>query len=255
MFSFTRFLISSSLTSVLLISMAPPASASLITSTADLPPNGVYLAPDDVHTRYAGAALTLLLNRVEHRPFVCGNRAPGGSLACRESANHDGDALPDEVENFGSQLTGTVIVGANLLGIPVGTTETFNMFGFVQTLVFDKFGVITGSFDTEMLAMNLSATILGAPVRIRESPTLRSLGRTSIDDIGGGMFRIDSFFDVFTELSIDDGASWTPSDGSTRMTLVPEPGTTLLLLSGMLVMLVQRLSGSKSRRREAMSDQ
>ena len=254
MFSFTRFLISSSLTSVLLISMAPPASASLITSTADLPPNGVYLSPQDVHTTYAGAALTLLLNQVAHKPFACRSFIPGTALHCREAADLDGDAAPDEVENFLSELTGTVTIQNNPFSIPVGTTAPFSMFGPVQTVVFDKFGVITGSFDTEMLAMDLQTTIGGLSLRIRESPTLRSLGHTSIDSIGGGLFRIDSFFDVFTEISVDNGA-WIPSDGATRVTLVPEPGTTLLLLSGMLVMLVQRLSGSKSRRREAMSDQ
>ena len=40
-----------------------------------------------------------------------------------------------------------------------------------------------------------------------------SLGKTSITDLGGGLYKIDSFFDVFTELSIDGGATWTPSVG------------------------------------------
>ena len=71
---------------------------------------------------------------------------------------------------------------------------------------------------------------------IRESPTLASVGQTTITDIGGGMYRIDSFFDVFTELSVDGGNSWIPSDSSTRVTLEsPEPSTFALLGLGMVV--------------------
>jgi hypothetical protein len=47
------------------------------------------------------------------------------------------------------------------------------------------------------------------------------------------MFHIDSFFDVFTELSVDGGATWIPSSGATRLTLVPEPGILgAMLLAG-----------------------
>jgi hypothetical protein len=67
---------------------------------------------------------------------------------------------------------------------------------------------------------------------IRESPTLATTGLTSITNIGGGMFHIDSFFDVFTELSVDGGQNWIPSNGVTRMTLVPEPGASGVILVG-----------------------
>jgi hypothetical protein len=55
------------------------------------------------------------------------------------------------------------------------------------------------------------------------------------------LFRIDSFFDVFTDLSLDGGQTWTPSSGpggSTVMTLedIPEPGTVLLLAAGCLAL-------------------
>jgi hypothetical protein len=52
---------------------------------------------------------------------------------------------------------------------------------------------------------------------IRESPTLPSLGQTSITDLGGGLYQIDSFFDVFTELSIDGGNTWLPADSSVHV--------------------------------------
>jgi hypothetical protein len=43
------------------------------------------------------------------------------------------------------------------------------------------------------------------------------------------MFHIDSFFDVFTELSVDGGQTWMPSASSVRVNLVvPEPASIAL---------------------------
>src|SRR5439155_9372838 len=65
----------------------------------------------------------------------------------------------------------------------------------------------TRFFDTEMLALDISGGSLGANIRLRESPTKASLGRTSIrmvnDPATGIWDYISSFFDVFTELSND----------------------------------------------------
>ena len=88
-------------------------------------------------------------------------------------------------------------------------------------------------FDTEMLSLDLSGGTLPPGVMIRESPTLPSLGKTSIRESPTlpGLYHIDSFFDVFTELSIDGGQTWTPADGPMHLTGVPEPST--LTLAGL----------------------
>lgn len=94
-----------------------------------------------------------------------------------------------------------------------------------------------GTFDTEMLAMSLTGQIPGGPnVHIRESPTRPSLGRIVVSDLPTGQFHIDSFFDVFTEISLD-GGPYLPAGGSTRLVLTgwtPEPGTMTLALLGSL---------------------
>jgi hypothetical protein len=77
----------------------------------------------------------------------------------------------------------------------------------------------TRMFNTELLSLNVSGGNFPASTILRESPTLQSLGQTRIDTIAGG-FRITSFFDVFTELSTDGGATWTPSTGSSHIELV-----------------------------------
>jgi hypothetical protein len=84
----------------------------------------------------------------------------------------------------------------------------------------------------------LSMSLTGGGVMIRESPTRASTGKTSITDIGGGMYHIDSFFDVFTELSIDGGATWIPKSGlrGTPVYLggVPEPSTIALAMLSLI---------------------
>jgi hypothetical protein len=96
---------------------------------------------------------------------------------------------------------------------------------------------------TEMLQLD----IRGPQLMIRESPTLPSLGKTTIMDDGSGQYRIGSFFDVFVELSLDGGQTWLPSSGQGRfaLTSVPLPDAVWgggLVLAG--VVLKKRLVGS-----------
>jgi hypothetical protein len=72
----------------------------------------------------------------------------------------------------------------------------------------------------------MDLTGLPGGLMIRESPSLASSGQTTITDLGGGQFKIDSFFDVFTELSLDGGQSWHPSNGSMHVTENPYSPTT-----------------------------
>jgi hypothetical protein len=88
-------------------------------------------------------------------------------------------------------------------------------------------------FDTEMLSMTL-VNVGFSGCMIRESPTRASTGRTRMQDMGGGQWAIDSFFDVFTELSVDGGQTWTPATNPQRLGLVPEPATMAILGLGVL---------------------
>ena len=97
-------------------------------------------------------------------------------------------------------------------------------------------------YDTEMLQLDISGGQLPPGVMIRESPTKQSLGRITMSDAGGGLYHIDSFFDVFTELSLDGGATWIPSDGGgspgAALHIVgntPEPSSAVLAMIGAFV--------------------
>jgi hypothetical protein len=82
-------------------------------------------------------------------------------------------------------------------------------------------------FDMEMLSFDISGVYNGvSPFLIRESPTLASTGKTTIESLAGGQYRIDSFFDVFTDMSVDGGQTWFP--------MVPEPSAVVLMMMAMV---------------------
>lgn len=181
--------------------------------TPELPPAGVYLSPDDVHAMYSGPDLEIVLMAIQHQPFAGAARQPGPGPA-------------DETESFESSLHGQgSCTGLACGSIPAAFPVEMN--GPVQTVVYNRLSGVTGTFDTEIVSMSLSG--LGG-VMIRESPTLQSTGQSTITDNGNGTFHVDSFFDVFTEISLDGGSSWIPSSGSTHVVLgIPEPASIVLM--------------------------
>ena len=177
------------------------------------------MSPSAVHACYSNCP-NIDLTNIVHSFFTNIARNPVG---------------PNEQETFNSTATGMV----SIMG---GSFNPITLTGPVQTLVFNKVGNVTGVFNTEMLALNLS----GGGVMIRESPTMASAGQTTITDVGGGNFTINSFFDIFTELSLDGGATWIPAVSSTHLSLeaIPEPGTVAAALGGLVLCAVLRKARS-----------
>lgn len=204
-----------------LLAAAAAAPASVVTANPTLPPDtGSYVSNPGAQAIYNGGGFQVILQNLSHTPIAASAvRTPIG---------------PDEQEVFNSAITGD----ASANGSPF---QSVSGSGPTTTLVHNKIGNVTGTFQTEMLAMNLTSITPFGPIMIRESPTIPSLGQTTITNIGGGNFRIDSFFDVFTELSIDGGQTWIPdSQGPTHVTLMPAPGAGVLLGLGALVGLRRR---------------
>ena len=79
------------------------------------------------------------------------------------------------------------------------------------------------TYDIQLITMNISGGGLLAGVSIRESPALTSMGGATMRMVTGGGYRISSFFDIFTEISIDGGVTWTPSASSGYVELYADP--------------------------------
>jgi hypothetical protein len=79
--------------------------------------------------------------------------------------------------------------------------------------------------ELELLSLDLTSSSVFGPVHIRESPSRPSLGRESPTLQPTGRYNIDSFFDVFTELSLDGGQTWIPDQQPNHLTLLQENPT------------------------------
>ena len=165
------------------------ASTGVVTPNPDLPPtDGWYRAPSEVYAEYHGIDLQIVLQDTLHRPLA----EPAPEIVIMG---------PDELQSFQSSMLTNVVV--NQLGLD-GELVQMELAGPVQTIAFGKAGTTVGSFVTEIISMNLLGEMPGfGMIEIRESPTMASIGQTAITDIGGGLYEIESFFDVFTELSVD----------------------------------------------------
>ena len=120
-----------------------------------------------------------------------------------------------------------------------GALVPFTLTGPLNVTTFSNVGQTTGTFAEEMTSMDLKGMLAGHSVEIILDPTQASTGQTTVTDISGGkgtLFDIHSFFDVFTEISIDSGP-FTPGSGPTLMTLgtIPEPSAWIMFITAGLI--------------------
>ena len=78
------------------------------------------------------------------------------------------------------------------------------------------------TFDTELLTFELGDSATPAGAMVRESPSVASTGRTTITTLSGSQYLIESFYDVWLDISLDGGRIWHPAEGVVRMTLSRE---------------------------------
>ena len=156
----------------------------------NLPPAGQYVSPQDWHAYFA---MGIIITNVSHMDFTQTQPPPppGGS----------------QPHNFNSAVQMLVSMNGGASFSPM--TAPANVVVNVSSTTKDT--ATTRFFDTEMLSLSIQGGGLPPGVMIRESPTRQSTGRTSIRQASPGDFRISSFFDIFPEISVDGGATWSPS--------------------------------------------
>lgn len=202
--------------------------AGFVTDDPSLPPiGGEYEKPDLITLIALGVDIT----DISHSNFFVTSRTDNGT---------------DEFEEFTSTLEFIVDDG-------LGNLDPIVLNGTVNVTVFGKVGNVTGTFDTEIVSMNLTGnnfiTGLGfVDIILTESGIFDSVGQTTISDFpagvlskGGGpspclvgpCFKIDSFFDVFFDIEI---VGVGQDSGNGRILLihnVPEPTTLALFSAGL----------------------
>lgn len=189
--------------------------ASVQTNSLNLPPAaGQYVSQTDWHAYYA---VGFYIKDVVHSQFTAGYPPPPP----HEDAN----------EQFGSRIDGLVSMdGQNYQPFWASGNMTVHI----------ESGIDSGNtrnFDTEILQLDVSGGSLPPGVLLRESPTEASTGETSITDLGNGYYDIESYFHVYTELSIDGGQTWWISlTPPAEMVFVPEPSSLILIGLGGLIL-------------------
>lgn len=124
-----------------------------------------------------------------------------------------------------SGVTTTYVVHASYNGHWIPNGGPNNLVGGPAVLTFNITGGPPGNptpYALEMLALDLAPFAPG--VRVRESPTHPSIGQATVQDAQlPNQYRVDSFFDVFTELTLDDGQTWLPSSDQLHLLMIPAP--------------------------------
>ena len=151
------------------------------------------------------------------RALVFSNLAPCSALPAVVGSDAD--------EYYGGQVDFELSTDGGVTWGPAHAPITFHV-GYHFT---GPTGPDTRRFETEMLQLDLSGGTLPYTLAFRESPSHASSGVTTIRAVPGG-FMIDSFFDVFTEMS-PDGSIWYPAGQTEHLALSSEHVTPVRALS------------------------
>ena len=177
--------------------------APVYTYTNNLIPvlTGEYISPQQWWAYYADG---IVITNVSHRSFTAAITPPLPGIATSHT--------------FGATLEFDISYDGGLTYSHASAPDTC---GVQITGRLGDDGV-TEYYDTEMTQLSVAGGSLMPSVQIRESPTKASLGRITSSAVSGGSggYQTDSFFDVYTEVSTDGGASWSPT--------VAGPGTMIL---------------------------
>ena len=190
----------------------------------------------------AGSAQASVISATPTLPlFGVPYSSPGGGCfpavsLCVQSVSFTLVPGPDFMDSFsgGNEFITTDVTATSVLVDPAHVTHIVPVTGTLsQEIIGRTTDTETGSWSTVITAMSLSGTFLGHPLDavIDPDPSRESTGTTSIDPLGGNKqdFRIDSFFDVFVDLTLEGTGLMTERGPIPATAGVPEPAGVALL--------------------------
>lgn len=195
----------------LVLAAAPPATASVVSASPTLPLLGV--------------------------PYVAA--AGVGCFAAAGVCIDSGMITPDSLVSSTFNATGQDII-TNMLFTGMLTDLAHNPLGTVtltgtaeQQVLGRTFSSETGTWITELLALSLTGSVLGHTLTLALDTAMPSTGGASVDLLPGPepLYRIDSFFDVFVELTLDTPIPLRAQRGPVHLEAraLPEPAPLALL--------------------------
>ncbi len=121
-------------------------------------------------------------------------------------------------------------------GVPIGI---FSVTGSLDLTLFGRGNPFqTGTFDGVVTAEDYMGTLDGVPLEFTLDPTQTSTVEVTIAELqdNRGLYRIDSSFDIFSQISIEGGAPIPVGGFPITGVGVPEPPTWLMLAAPLLVL-------------------
>jgi hypothetical protein len=159
---------------------------------------------------------------------------------CLVNANVAGFQITSVAFSAGNELVSTdatfsALVFANSGGSPGAPLGALSTMGTVDFTYFGRSSTTQlGSFASEITDFEFIGTFNSRPFHIRNNPLQPSLGQTTIHEVSDGLYQVSSFFDVFAELSLDNGAFVPGPPRHIVLTAIPEPGSAGLAVLGFL---------------------
>lgn len=154
---------------------------------------------------------------------LCADNVVGRILASSSSFPGNGQAFV-----LDERVTGDISDN----GVPIGS---FSVEGSLDVTLLGRGNPFqTGTFDGVVTAEDYLGTLDGVPLEFTLDPSQPSTAEVTVAELQGNrkLYRIDSFFDIFSQISIEGGAPIPVGGFPITGVGVPEPPTWTLLLLG-----------------------